>query len=144
MFGGIEMKSYYKMIKPWDIIVVFSLVLLSFIPFFIFSFVQAQKTEGTSVNTAIISVDGKEVRRIVLTDNTSTETFDVHSSDGGYNTIEVTNNKIRIKAADCTDQVCVLTEYISKPGETIVCLPHKVLIEIVSETAAEDDIIISS
>jgi len=60
------MKSYYKMIKPWDIIVVFSLVLLSFIPFFIFSFVQAQKTEGTSVNTAVISVDGKKLDGLSL------------------------------------------------------------------------------
>lgn len=139
------MKSYYKMIKRWDIIVVFSLILLSFIPFFIFTYVQADRATPTSVNVAVISVDGKEVKRITLTtDNQKTDIFDVHDGDGGVNTIEVKDNKIRIKSANCSDQVCVLTGFISKPGETIVCLPHKVLIEIVSENHNSDEMIISS
>lgn len=137
------MHSYYKMIKRWDIIVVFSLILLSFIPIFIFSYHEMQNHNDQAVKVAVISVNGEEVRRIPLNEHIK-ETFDVHSSDGSLNTIEVNNNKIRIKSADCPDQVCVLTGYISKPGETIVCLPHKVLVEIVSETESEDEIIISS
>lgn len=138
------MKSYYKMIKRWDIIVVFSLVLLSFIPFFIFTYIQLDRETATSVNVAVISVDGKEVKRITLSDNQKTHIFDIHDGDGGVNTIEVKDNKIRIKSANCSDQVCVLTGFIKKPGETIVCLPHKVLIEIVSENQTSDEMIISS
>ncbi|WP_033829133.1 NusG domain II-containing protein [Bacillus andreraoultii] len=138
------MKSYYKMIKRWDIIVVFSLVLLSFIPFFIFTYIQSDRETATSVNVAVISVDGKEVKRITLSDNQKTHIFDIHDGDGGVNTIEVKDNKIRIKSANCSDQVCVLTGFIKKPGETIVCLPHKVLIEIVSENQTSDEMIISS
>lgn len=133
------MKSYYKMIKRWDVMIVLSLILLSFLPMMVFSYIQAEKVTENSTNVAVISVNGKEVRRITLTNNTNHEIFDVYSEDGDVNTIEVKENQIRIKAADCSDQVCVLTGFISKPGETIVCLPHKVLVEIQTEDGSSGD-----
>ncbi|MFR4337598.1 MAG: NusG domain II-containing protein [Lachnospira pectinoschiza] len=39
--------------------------------------------------------------------------------------------------ADCPDKLCVKTGMISKTGETIVCLPHRVVVEIIG--AAADD-----
>ena len=39
--------------------------------------------------------------------------------------------------ADCPDKLCVKTGRISKTGETIVCLPHRVVVEIIG--AAADD-----
>ena len=35
--------------------------------------------------------------------------------------------------ADCPDRLCVKQGRIKKVGESIVCLPHKVVIEIVGE-----------
>ncbi len=37
-----------------------------------------------------------------------------------------------MKEADCPDKVCVGMRRISKSGETIVCLPHKLVIAIVN------------
>lgn len=136
------MRSYFKMIKPLDIIIVISLIILSFIPFFIFSVIHAG-TVGKAY-TAVISVNGEEIKQIDLTGHRGREIFDVHSDAGHVNTIEVYEGKIRIREADCRDQVCVLTGYISKPGETIVCLPNQVLIEITSDSGQDEDIIISS
>ena len=35
--------------------------------------------------------------------------------------------------ADCPDRLCVKQKAICKNGETIVCLPHKVVVEIRSQ-----------
>jgi hypothetical protein len=36
--------------------------------------------------------------------------------------------------ADCPDKLCVHQKAISATGETIVCLPNKVVVEIAGET----------
>jgi len=138
------MKDYYRMIKPWDIIIVCSLILLSFLPFFIFQEVQKGKATENAVNVAVISVNNKEVKRIALDESKEPIIFDIKDEDGDVNTIEVVSGKIRIKAANCNDQVCIRTGFISKPGETIVCLPHKLIIEIQSVNGTQDGDIISS
>ena len=38
-----------------------------------------------------------------------------------------------MRKADCPDQICKNHKPIRKSGETIVCLPHKAVIEISSE-----------
>ncbi len=44
--------------------------------------------------------------------------------------------------ADCPDQTCVNTDPISGTGESIVCLPHQVVVEVISsDEAAEFDVI---
>ena len=40
--------------------------------------------------------------------------------------------------ADCPDQICRNHAAISQTGETIVCLPHKAVIEITSETGTTE------
>ncbi|WP_428910175.1 NusG domain II-containing protein [Niallia sp. Krafla_26] len=143
------MWTFSNMIKRWDIIITLFLVLLSFLPIIIFSYQQAEKTNaegnGEPQTVAVISVNNEEVRRITLTGNTETEVFDIFTDDGDYNTIEVRGESIRIKGANCYDQVCVQFGFLSRPGETAVCLPHKLVLEIQS-TAGEniDDMIISS
>ncbi len=71
--------------------------------------------------------------------------FLISLPDDDYNTIEVRGEKIRIKGASCYDQVCVQFGFISKPGETAVCLPHKLVVKIESIAGENpDELIISS
>lgn len=58
-----------------------------------------------------------------------TETF---SNTSGTNTLVISNGQAAITEADCPGQICVNTHSISSPGETIVCLPHKLIIEIIT------------
>ena len=56
--------------------------------------------------------------------------------------LEIDGERIRMVEADCGDQVCVRRGWASKNGETIVCLPHKLVIEIVAVDGSEfDDLI---
>lgn len=52
--------------------------------------------------------------------------------EGILNIIEVSNGQIKMIEANCPDQVCVQSRPISKNGEMIVCLPHRLYVKIVS------------
>lgn len=57
----------------------------------------------------------------------------VSCPDGGSNTFEIKNGAVCMQKADCHDKICVGMHSISKPGETIVCLPHKLVLAITSD-----------
>lgn len=48
----------------------------------------------------------------------------------GGNTLEIKNGKIKMVYASCKNQICVNHKEIHKKGESIVCLPNKVTVEI--------------
>lgn len=77
-------------------------------------------------NTADVYIDGKMVQTIDMTVDDVYE----FSTDRGSNTVVVESGKIRVSDADCPDKVCVDMGWKSRRGETITCLPHKLVIEI--------------
>ena len=48
----------------------------------------------------------------------------------GHNQIEINNGEVWISDADCHNKVCILDGNISIPGEILVCLPNKLIIEV--------------
>lgn len=74
---------------------------------------------------------GEEIRRFDLIEGQKSFTYKYKEDDGDYNLIEIVDQKIRVKEASCRDQVCVRRGWIEAKGETIVCLPHELVIEIV-------------
>ena len=65
--------------------------------------------------------------------------------DDWENILEIKNGSANMIKADCPDKVCVNHASISKKGETIVCLPHKVVVEVIdtdgTQTKDQIDII---
>ncbi|AXG40659.1 NusG domain II-containing protein (plasmid) [Enterococcus gilvus] len=122
-----------SLLRPWDGLIILLLVLLSFAPVVVFSLNRA----SSSTQEAILSVDGEEIKTFDLSDKSQTYTYRYEEKDGDYNLIEVKDGRIRIKEADCGDQICVRRGWIDQSGETIVCLPHKLLIEIKSSDGGE-------
>ena len=49
------------------------------------------------------------------------------------NICQIENGKVRMTGADCPDQICVHTAEISKAGGSIICLPNRIVLEIISE-----------
>ena len=58
------------------------------------------------------------------------------ASSAGTNVIEVQAGKVRVSEADCPNQDCVEQGWISNAGQQIVCLPHKLVVNITDEDAA--------
>ncbi len=76
--------------------------------------------------TAIVYVNGEVVETLNLSEDKTVEI----PSENGYNIIKVKNNKVCVFEADCPGKDCVLVGYINKVGETITCLPHKLVVEL--------------
>ncbi len=101
------------------------------------------RLQAFSKNEKYISVQvaGEEVKRIIL-DSKLVGTSIPIQSQYGYNLIELGYNSIRVIEADCPDEIDVKKGPISRIGETIVCLPNRMVIEIKGiEEDTEIDII---
>jgi hypothetical protein len=147
MDGAIFMtkfKRYKKLVKPLDVVIIIVLMVGSFIPYMIFNR-QNFLIDKDSTIIAIISINGKEIKQVELSKETENQEFTFYPADGQYNIIEVDGTKIRNKEDNSPDQIAVKTGWISKPGETSICLPHKLIIEVKaihSDKDSENDLII--
>ncbi len=122
------MKEFIKksLLKPWDIFIIVLLIALSFLPIIVFSY---QQDNVAPDKEAVLRVDGDEIKTFPLVAGSKKYTY-IYEVDG---------DKIRIKEADCGDQICVRRGWASKNGETIVCLPHKLVIEVRSTDGSDKD-----
>jgi hypothetical protein len=82
-----------------------------------------------------VTVAGQEVARYAL-DADGTYTIETPQ---GQNILVLSEGSAFVQAADCPDQVCVHTQPISRDGQTIVCLPHQLVIEVHGGEEAELD-----
>ncbi len=57
----------------------------------------------------------------------------------GYNLVSVRDGAVSVEAADCRDQICVRHKPISKAGESVICLPHRLIVEITGAGRTDDD-----
>ena len=87
--------------------------------------------------TAVIYIGNEAVRTVELANVPEPYEFDISGADG-TNRIRVEQGRIRVTEADCPDKVCVNQGWIENTYTPIVCLPHKLTIEVKSE-AAEDN-----
>ncbi|MGN1141204.1 MAG: NusG domain II-containing protein [Oliverpabstia sp.] len=55
------------------------------------------------------------------------------------NICQIEDGKVRMIWADCPDQICVHTAEISKDGGSIICLPNRIVLEIVSDIPEDLD-----
>ena len=84
--------------------------------------------------------EGKGIFVKVYVNNKLSKTFDLGSDQEyfietkvGYNLLIIKNNKVRILDADCPNKICVDKGYISKNGESIICIPHHVVVTVESD-----------
>jgi hypothetical protein len=142
----VSINKYKKMIRPLDVILIATFLLVSFIPVGVFAWQQSRIPEGASL-VAIITINGDEVDRFTL--NEQTQHLVTYTADDGligtqFNIVEIDGARIRVKQDNSPDQIGVMMGWISRPGQTIIVLPHRFLIRIIEEHPEnyEDEIII--
>lgn len=116
-----------------DIILIAALLILS-VFIYIFTAVFMKK----SGDYAVIKVDGIVIRQLSLKEDITVE---INGYDGGINKITIENGNVSVTYADCPDSFCVNMGKISKTGETIVCLPHRVVVEIKGDIQEIDAVV---
>ena len=75
----------------------------------------------------IVSQENGEVSRYSLSED---QTIELTGSMQGYNILVIEDGKAFISDANCGDHTCIHTGKISHEGEQIICLPHKLVIEV--------------
>lgn len=52
---------------------------------------------------------------------------------GDTNRCQIQDGEVRMIYGDCPDQICVHSAAVSDNGQTIICMPNKVVLEIIAE-----------
>ena len=93
------------------------------------------KAGGKTAGTYALGEDRKV---LVQADGTVQEDVTDISGRADYNIILIKDGKASVTAADCRNQICVEHKPISEGGESIICLPHRIVVEIHSEKGDRD------
>ena len=102
-----------------DIILIASVLLVTLSVFII--------TSLTKENGAVarVSVDGRVIKEYSLSVDGK------YTLNGGTNVLVIENGKAYVSYASCPDGLCKNQGRVSHTGERIVCLPNRVMIEII-------------
>jgi len=84
-----------------------------------------------------IEINGKAVQSLPLDTNCS---FDIESADGGRNTLVIEDGSAKMTDANCPDGICTNHKSINKTGESIICLPHKVVVTVTDKNTSQNEI----
>ena len=91
---------------------------------------------GEKGAVAEVTVDGQFYGAYSLMKD---QTIEIMVNEKVTNVLKIQDGKADMIEADCPDLLCVHQRAISNQNETIVCLPNKVVVEIVGGTKAELD-----
>ena len=101
--------------KKWDFIVVGLLIAVAAVGFVLIRLFSAPSVTVTISQNNKIVYEGKidEDKEICLQNNT----------------VIIQNGEVFMESSNCKNQICVKHKKISRSGESIICLPNKVIIE---------------
>ncbi len=123
-----EKKTDRRVLRA-DLILIASLLLLSLLAF------AALRLFTTAGAVAVVSVDGTEVARYPLSEPGR------YVLNGGSNVLVIEDGAARVVEADCPDKLCVRQGEARRTGESIVCLPNRLIVTIEGAERAEVDAI---
>lgn len=107
-------------LKKWDFVVFLVPVMIAVLStVFVFS--------NGDERIARIEIDGTVIQTVDLN---STPNLELDITPEYHNKIVVKGGKIGILSADCKDNTCVRTGFIDTPGQSIVCVPSRLVITV--------------
>ena len=116
--------------KKKDIILIAVVIIIALGGFFGNKILNSKK--GDMVE---IYVDNKLYKELPLNEEKKVEI----DRGKNKNTVYIHDDGVEMLHANCPDKVCVRTGFIKKPGESIVCLPHRVNVKIISDDKYKKD-----
>lgn len=89
-------------------------------------------------DTVVVTVDGQLYGEYPLSVDRQVEIV----NGEGHNLLVIEGGKAFVKSASCPDGICASHRPVSKDGESIICLPNKVVVEIRARGQDQPDIIV--
>ncbi|MCK8826063.1 NusG domain II-containing protein [Fuchsiella alkaliacetigena] len=115
------------MLSKKDMIIIGLIFALALFSLFIFRF---EEEEG-SVQRAVIKLDGEIIEEIKMDDLEKEKKIYIEGPIG-ESIIQLKEGKVRMLESVCPNDICVHTNWISRPRQTIACLPNKILVRIIA------------
>ena len=116
-------KDLYKTSK-FDLILISLILLLSIAGIIYFNRARFQRSTGKY--TVMIYQQDKLLASVPLDKNNCLDILDKRMQ------VEIKDNRARMDRSDCPQHICVNTGWIQYSGQTIVCVPNKIIVEIKS------------
>ena len=108
---------------PGDVIIVLAVVALS-----VFLIAQSVAGAGAGPDSQVrVTANGREALVRPLGEDSGELSV---SGQEGESYLEISGGRVRMIDSACPDKLCVHAGWISDPGESIVCLPNRVVIEV--------------
>ena len=82
---------------------------------------------GEAGNQVRITLDGKEYGTYSLSENQEIPV----QTEYGCNIVQIKDGMVFMKDADCPDKYCIHQGKTARKNKSIVCLPHKLMVEVV-------------
>ena len=109
--------------KKGDVAVLILLILTVIV-----GFIMVIDTNDYENLRCVIKVDGEIYKEIKLGSNYNN--FIEINSSFGYNKISIKGNTVKMVEAGCEDGLCLKEKEISRPFESIICLPGRIIVYI--------------
>ena len=117
--------------KKKDIIIIAAALLAALALYLV-----SQISLGAEASTVVATLDGKEVLRRPLA---MEDTYEIAQEDGSVNIIAVEDGAVYMKEANCRDGLCIRQGKMKNGAKTIVCLPHKLVVQLTGDAPASDN-----
>lgn len=118
--------------KRNDFILLVAIVVIALAAFGAVSLYSAVSTREPE---AVVYLNGEEQGRYPLSEDTTVEICQGNS----YNILQIRDGRADITEASCPDKICVNHRAVSKQGESLICLPNKMAVEIENSEEAGID-----
>lgn len=112
--------------KRNDIILLGVIILIVLLGYGVKQWYPGLKAGGDCI--AVITQNQKVIERIDL--NAVNDPREITLPGKYHEIILVDKGRIKFKQADCPDKICVKKGWLTKPGDTAVCLPNRAIIRI--------------
>ena len=119
------MNKKFHLIKPFEAVII-GIILLGSI-----AAAVIMNRSGGGTRTAVIRCG--DVRQELSLDKDGSFRFE--GIDAGF---EVKNGKIRMTEVPCPDKICEKTGYIGSSGQSIICVPNKIMVSVVGSDESVD------
>ena len=117
--------------KKADLIIIVSVaVIVGVLSFFLYY------VNSGSGNTVTVEKNGEIIQTLSLDEDFEKQ----YDFDGETNTLIIKDGKAMVTEANCPDGICANHKPISRAGESIICLPHKLVITVSNDRTEDNEI----
>jgi len=92
---------------------------------------------GETGAAVVVTIAGEEAGRYSLYEE---QTITLGGED--YNVLQIRDGQAAVIEANCGDHTCVRTGTVSKAGQSIICLPHELVVKIVGGERSDVDAVV--